>query len=273
MVQDMASALKCSAQSKDVLAIGIQVSLADDAPARQAAHAIATDLQSSFRAHLRLQLHSICHGALRVPPHGLTPARPSKPQISAPDAACTHMSEGLSATCLPLWRVELYKGGCVQAEVMSNGRARSVPQGVPQRGSDASFTATAVDLFKSTCRKAFPSFPAGWQGGYCARFSAELCTASDPMPVRVLLSAGGPTAVPASLRLDGRRIMDIETAPAAADAETLAIWATARTRDAIVVLSRGCHSVEVLYHDPPEGEKLSWGQQVLVRARVNVLPQ
>lgn len=267
----MASALKCSAHATHVLAIGVQVSLADNAAARQAAHAIATDLQSSFRAHLQLQLHGMCHGALRVPPHGLTPARPSRPQISAPDAACTHAGEELSTTCLPLWRVELYKGACVAADVTVGGRTVSLPQAAPPRESDVSFTAPSVDLFKTTCREAFPSFPAGWKAGYCARFSAEICTAGDPMVLRFVLEAGGAAPVPASLVLDGRSAAFVENVPAAAASDQLLAWATSKSRDVIAVLGRGCHSVQVVYHDAPEGDKLAWGEHVLVRSQ-NISP-
>jgi hypothetical protein len=263
-VQDMASRLRCSAQDSFAAAIGYQVSLSTDPLARHAAYNIATDMQSSFRARLKLNLHAMCHGPLHKPPHGLASSRATRPEILAPDAACTHRTEQLSANCMPLWQAKLFKGSCVTAQVYAQNRPVRIPVSAPNRTADVMFTTRGVDYFRSTCREVFSGFPAGWKHDFCVHFSAEVCASEAPLVTRFILEAGGPQPVPASLVLNGDVIALVENEPSVVATGNIAAWATTKSRDAIVVLRRGCHKLDVLFQDPSEGTKLSFGDEMLV---------
>jgi hypothetical protein len=70
--------------------------------------------------------------------------------------------------------------------------------------------------------------------------------------------------VPASLVLNGKVIAFAENEANVVATGNIAAWATTNSRDAMVVLRRGCHSLEVLFQDPSEGTKLSFGEEVMV---------
>ena len=246
-----------------VIALGLEFSFTADAAAKQAAFLVAAELQASFAAaHPDLHLHDLCHGSLRVPSHGHTPARPQVPIVSPPDSACTYMSSDLTSTCLPLWRVDLFRGACPTTGTPA------VPSTRPSAEPEVSFTTRSVDLFRSTCREAFPGFPAASQHDYCAAFSAEICTTGAPQAMRFILLAGGPARVPASLVVDGQVAAFVENSADVLDSGNVAAWAMEHTQDAVVVLARGCHTIEAFFSEPAEGDKLAAGEVALVRHRL-----
>ena len=262
----MASQLKCYGSVTHAIAIGFEIALQADAAAKNAANLIAAEIQASFSGALpALNLRDTCHGTVRIPPHGATPARPAQPVILAPDSACTHSGAQLSSQCLPLWKVELFRGACAHStDAASNA---SVPTG-PAVGAaaDVQYASRAVDLFKSTCRQAFPGFPQGWRHNYCARFSAYVCASRGPQTLRLELEAGGAAAVPASLLLDGNVVLHVASDGAVATgAASLRPQAAEHVADAIVTLQQGCHRLEAIFDEPPEGAKLANGQTALVR--------
>jgi hypothetical protein len=265
-LQDMANQLKCSSSATDAIAVGFEVALSPDAPSRNSASLVAAEIQSTFGAALPgLSLHGMCHGTVRVPPHGATPARPTRPAVLPPDSACMHSASALASTCLPLWHVQLFRGPCKRT-LLVNGTT-SVASGPPDGAADVHFATRAVDLFKSTCREAFPGFPAGWKHGYCARFSATVCATRAPQVFRLELAAGGPTRAPASLLFDGETVAYIDNGtPTGKHKVNVAGAAAEQLQDAIVVLGQGCHHIEAFYEEASEGEKLAMGNVTLVRS-------
>jgi hypothetical protein len=261
-MQDMANTLKCSSRATHILAVGLAVSFSNELASKQSAYTVASELQASFRSSLMgLNLHGMCHGTLRVPSLGRTPSRPSVPTVLPPDSACTHGTSERSSTCLPLWRVHVFKGACTTRAMNSSVL---VPSGAPDHNADIAFTTTAVDFFKSTCREAFPGFPASWKHDYCARFSSEICTTGEPQVVRLVLEAGGPSLVPASLVVDGEVVAFVENAANVVETGNVAAWATSHTKDAVVVLRRGCHRIQVFFEEPAERAKLALGAMTMV---------
>ena len=185
-----------------------------------------------------------CDGAPALPP--ALPLQPAPPP----------------AACAPLWQVQLYTGACTR-RALSSGSV-PVPVAPPDGNAEVHMTMRSIDLFRSTCRNAFPGFPVGWEHGFCARFSAYVCAAGAPQVLRIELAAAGPTAAPAALLVNGSVAATAESAADVADSGNIAAWAAEHGSDAIVALPRGCHHVEVLLDDPIEGDKLALGNATMV---------
>lgn len=241
--------------------------LTADSAARKAAHLLAAEIQEAFASALpHLKLHDFCHGSLRIPAHGHTSARSASPVVAAPDAACTHGAAQTASDCLPLWRVQLYRGAC-RRQVRGSGRS-PVPSAPPSTGAEVTLTMPGVDLFRSTCREAFPAFPPGWKHGFCAHFSAHLCNTAAPQSLRFELASSGPIQAPSALLLNGSIIAAVENERNVQHTGNFAAWAIEHTNDALVALPRGCHHVEAFLDDPAEGDKLALGNVTMVRHQI-----